>query len=112
MTNEDYDKIENSYQLKEIYDTIKEPTMKEHFLAEAENNGLHISDYSHFEQIQSNGLGISQIMNNVNLIDDLSKAHEENLRNELAERRNTNSTKKHSKAQSNQYKKAKNITRL
>src|SRR5699024_5342437 len=84
MTNEDYDKIENSYQLKEIYDTIKEPTMKEHFLAEAENNGLHISDYSHFEQIQSNGLGISQIMNNVNLIDDLSKAHEENLRNELA----------------------------
>ena len=112
MTNEDYDKIENSYQLKEIYDTIKEPTMKEHFLAEAENNGLHISDYSHFEQIQSNGLGISQIMNNVNLIDDLSKAHEENLRNELAERRNKNSTKKHSKAQSNQYKKAKNITRL
>jgi len=112
MTSEDYGKIENSYQLKEIYDTIKEPTMKEHFLAEAENNGLHISDYSQFEQNQSNGLGVGQLMNNINLIDDLRKANEENLRNELAERRKKSSTKKHSKAQANQNKKAKNITRL
>jgi len=110
MTETDYDKIENSYKLKEIYDTIKKPTMKEHFLNEAESNGLYEFGYS--RNVQEHGLGISQLANNINLIDDLSRAQEENLRNELTEKRKKKSMKKHSKNQKNQYKKAKNITRI
>jgi len=112
MTDEDYDKIGNSYYLKEIYDTIKEPHMRENFLNEADNNGLHVADYSQYVSNNSETLGIGSLANNINLIDDLARAQEENLRNELDEKRKANSMKKQSKQQKNQYKKAKNITRL
>lgn len=112
MTDEDYDKIGNSYYLKEIYDTIKEPNMREKFLNEADNNGLHIEDYSQYVRNNSETLRMGSLTNNINLIEDLARAQEENLRNELDEKRKANSMKKQSKQQKQQYKKAKNITKL
>lgn len=91
FTEEEWNKIEKDYELKEIYDTISDPKMRGYFLNEVKENGLDVpQEY----MTQSNGFSMSFLANNLNVFNNLINANEQNKRRELEDLRNKRKSKK------------------
>lgn len=91
FTEEEWNKIEKDYELKEIYDTISDPKMRGYFLNEVKENGLDVpQEY----MTQSNGFLMSFLANNLNVFNNLINANEQNKRRELEDLRNKRKSKK------------------
>ena len=80
FTLEELEQIKEHYHLKEIYETIADPTMREYFLHEVEQNGI-LGDFK-FDS-HSKGFSLGFLANNVTLFTHLNQANEENKRREL-----------------------------
>ena len=90
FTEEEWNKLENNYELREIYNTISDPKMREYFLNEAHENGL---DLPQEFQENSSRFSLGVLANNSNLLNNLVNANEENKRRELEDLRNKRKAK-------------------
>ena len=88
MTKEDYQFIKNNPDMKEIYDTVNNPSMRKQFLNEVSNNKLFkgkIPKTDDNNKDKTHGLNFGRLANGFDLINNLGRANIDNLQREREE---------------------------
>jgi len=88
MSEQTFERIENHYRYRKIYDVVSDKNMRDIFIEEAESNGLTIDQSVHLyeEYEQKEQYSFASLVGKVNLLGSVVQANQENIQNEQQEK--------------------------